>query len=163
MTVLVVMGVSGSGKSTVAKVLADQLGWELQEGDDLHPAANVAKMHAGIPLDDDDRRPWLELIAKWIAAHLDSGTPGIVTCSALKRSYRDILRNDGVVFVLMAGTKEEIRERLEQRKGHFMPASLLDSQFDTLEPPEPDERAIVVDVKGTPEQAAAQVIEQLGE
>ena len=93
------MGVSGCGKSTVAGVLAGRLGWDLGEGDDLHPAANVAKMAAGHPLTDEDRKPWLELVASWIREHTDAGRPGIITCSALKRSYRDVLRGDDVVFV----------------------------------------------------------------
>ena len=106
--VLVIMGVSGSGKSTVAGILADQLGWDLAEGDELHPAANVAKMHAGIPLTDDDRRPWLESVSCWITEHTRAGLPGIITCSALKRIYRDRLRGDNVVFVHLAGTKDTI-------------------------------------------------------
>lgn len=134
MTVLVVMGVSGTGKSTVATALAEHFGWQLQEGDDLHPKANIAKMAGGQPLDDNDRWPWLQLIADWIGAHIDSGTSGIVTCSALKRTYRDVLRRDGVVFVYLEGSEELLRGRMESRTGHFMPASLLTSQLQTLEP-----------------------------
>jgi gluconokinase len=161
MTILVVMGVAGSGKSTVAGLLAKRLGWDLQEGDDLHPKANVEKMASGHPLTDEDRWPWLELIAKWIATQKASGKSGIVTCSALKHSYRDILRGDGVVFVQLSGSREQISERLEHRSGHYMPPSLLTSQLDTLEPPSEDENAIVVDIAQTPAQIAAEVIAAL--
>ena len=132
--VLVLMGVSGCGKSTVAAVLAGQLGWDLEEGDDLHPAGNVAKMAAGLPLTDEDRWPWLDLVARWIQNHTVAGIPGIVTCSALKKVYRDRLRGDNVVFVHLAGSKEQIGQRLAARTDHFMPVALLDSQVATLEP-----------------------------
>lgn len=160
-TVLVLMGVSGSGKSTVAGVLAGRLGWDLAEGDDLHPEANVAKMAAGQPLTDADREPWLARVAAWIRAHTDVGRPGLITCSALKRRYRDELRGDDVVFVYLAGTHDQIARRLAARHGHYMPASLLDSQLDTLEPPEPDENAIRVDVAGSPQDEAAEIITRL--
>ena len=117
--VLVVMGVSGSGKSTVAGILAGQLGWDLVEGDDLHPAANVAKMSAGIPLADEDRWPWLDRVAAWIRNHTATGVPGIITCSALKRSYRDKLSGDNVVFVHLAGSKDIIGQRLTARMDHL--------------------------------------------
>ena len=113
--VLVVMGVSGSGKSTVAGLLAGRLGWDFAEGDELHPASNVAKMQAGQPLTDADRGPWLESIAGWIREHTESGRPGIVTCSALKKCYRDVLRGDGVVFVFLDGSKDRISDRLASR------------------------------------------------
>ncbi|MBJ8340279.1 gluconokinase [Antrihabitans sp. YC3-6] len=161
MTVLVVMGVSGTGKSTVATALAEHFGWQLQEGDDLHPKANIAKMAGGQPLDDNDRWPWLQLIADWIGAHIDSGTSGIVTCSALKRTYRDVLRRDGVVFVYLEGSEELLRGRMESRTGHFMPASLLTSQLHTLEPPQSDEAAITVDIDQTEDELTAAIIEQL--
>ena len=112
-------------------------GWDLEEGDDLHPAANVAKMHAGIPLTDDDRWPWLDSVAAWITEHTRAGLPGIITCSALKRIYRDRMRGDNVVFVHLAGNKETIERRLNARMDHFMPPTLLDSQINTLEPPGP--------------------------
>jgi gluconokinase len=144
--VLVLMGVSGCGKSTVAGLLAGRLGWEFEEGDDLHPAANVDKMASGHQLDDEDRWPWLAKVAEWIGEHVDAGRPGIVTCSALKRSYRDVLRRERVVFVYLAGTREQIARRLAARHGHYMPASLLDSQFDALEPPTPDENSITIDI-----------------
>ena len=160
-TVLVLMGVSGSGKSTIAGVLAGRLGWDLAEGDDLHPEANVAKMAAGQPLTDADRAPWLVRVAAWIRAHTEAGRPGLITCSALKRRYRDELRGDGVVFVYLAGTHDQIARRLAARHGHYMPASLLDSQLDTLEPPGPDENAIRVDVGGSPQDEAAEIITRL--
>jgi gluconokinase len=160
--VLVLMGVSGSGKSTVAALLAGRLGWDFEEGDDLHPPANVAKMHAGHPLDDEDRKPWLAKVAEWITEHTDAGRPGIITCSALKRSYRDVLRGEHVVFVYMAGTQEAIGARLASRHGHFMPTSLLDSQFATLEPPNPDERAITVPINAPSRDEAAEVMRILG-
>jgi len=162
-TILVVMGVSGSGKSTLAGVLAGRLGWALEEGDDLHPAANVAKMEAGIPLTDEDRRPWLELIREWIVAKQDAGEPGIVTCSALRRSYREILARPGVEFVHLEGTRHDLAERLGRRLGHFMPASLLDSQLDTLEPLGPDEAGFVVDAALPVQDAAQQVLDWLEE
>ncbi len=159
--VLVVMGVSGSGKSTVAGLLAHQLGWDLEEGDDLHPASNVAKMSAGIPLSDDDRWPWLDKIAAWIRHHTAAGDPGVITCSALKRIYRDRLRGDHVVFVHLVGSREAIAQRLGTRSGHFMPATLLASQMDTLEPPGPDENTLVVDLGHTPADEAAEIIRRL--
>ena len=160
--VLVIMGVSGSGKSTVAAILAGQLGWDLEEGDDLHPAANVAKMHAGTPLTDEDRWPWLDLVADWITEHTRAGLPGIITCSALKRIYRDRLRGDNVVFVHLAGNKDTIARRLNARMDHYMPSTLLDSQINTLEPPGPDENTLVVDLGRRPAEEAAEIIARLG-
>jgi gluconokinase/shikimate kinase len=159
--VLVLMGVSGSGKSTVAGLLAGRLGWDLAEGDDMHPPANVAKMAAGQPLDDQDRWPWLAVVAEWIRAHTCAARPGVVTCSALKRSYRDVLRGEHVVFVYLAGSANQIGHRLTARHGHFMPATLLDSQFDTLQPPEQDENAITVGVGATPDALADEIIRRL--
>ncbi|WP_394937724.1 gluconokinase [Psychromicrobium sp. YIM B11713] len=160
--ILVVMGVSGSGKTTVAALLAGQLGWDYLEGDQLHPPENVAKMSAGTPLTDEDRWPWLEKISEWITEHERTGQAGVVTCSALKRRYRDRLRLPNVVFVYLAGTREEISARLSVRHGHFMPSSLLDSQFEALEPPEDDERALSVKISGSPSQEVAEIIERLG-
>lgn len=160
--VLVIMGVSGSGKSTVAGILAGQLGWDLEEGDDLHPAENVAKMASGVPLTDEDRWPWLDTIASWIIEHTMAGIPGIITCSALKRIYRDRLREKNVVFVHLSGSREQIARRLTARMDHYMPATLLDSQIATLEPPGPDENTIVVDVGLTPAEEAAEVVRRLG-
>jgi gluconokinase len=161
-TVLVVMGVSGTGKSTVAGLLAGHLGWPLQEGDDLHPEANVDKMEQGIPLTDADRWPWLDRIGTWIDEQGRQNEPGIVTCSALKRSYRDRLRRPNVVFVYLAGTRDAIRRRMAAREHHFMPLSLLDSQLDTLEPPGPPEQVITVDLAGTPQEEVAVVLYELG-
>lgn len=158
------MGVSGSGKSTVAGILAGALKWDLQEGDDLHPDSNVEKMASGQPLTDADRWPWLETIADWIRAHTAAGEPGIVTCSALKRSYRDVLEmgSEGrVVFVHLAGTRERISGRLNARMNHFMPSGLLDTQLSTLESIGSDEDAIVVDVGPPPAEIAATIIAEL--
>ncbi|NNG35179.1 gluconokinase [Nakamurella sp. DB0629] len=155
------MGVSGSGKSTVAGILAGQLGWDLGEGDDMHPEENVAKMAAGEPLTDDDRWPWLETVCCWITEHNLAGIPGIITCSALKRSYRDVLRGQHVVFVLLAGDANRIGRRMAMRTGHYMPTSLLDSQLSILEPPGQDERAVVVDIDRPPAAIAAEVVTRL--
>jgi gluconokinase len=160
--VLVVMGVSGCGKSTVAGIVAGRLGWDLEEGDELHPEANVTKMAAGTPLTDEDRWPWLALVAGWIREHTAAGQPGVITCSALRRRYRDRLRGDHVLFVHLAGTRETIGHRLAARTDHFMPAGLLDSQLATLEPLEPDENALVVDVAGkSAAELAAEIIGRL--
>ena len=160
-TVLVLMGVSGSGKSTVAGLVAGRLAWDLEEGDDLHPAVNVAKMAAGQPLTDADRWPWLSRVAGWIHSELDAGRSGIITCSALKRSYRDRLRSPGVTFVYLHGTRDTIAQRLATRHGHYMPPALLDSQFADLEPPEPDENALRIDIDQPAADQAAQLIDAL--
>jgi len=142
-TSLVIMGVSGSGKTTIAVELARQLGWEYVEGDEFHPAANVEKMRSGHALTDEDRWPWLEKIAEWIAWHEDLGKDIVVTCSALKVAYRDLLRRGGrspsLFFVHVDVAREVLERRLSERKGHYMPASLLDSQLSTLEPLAPEE------------------------
>jgi gluconokinase len=142
---IVVMGVSGSGKSTVGAALAQRLRMPFADGDDLHPPANIAKMSAGQPLDDEDRYPWLEAIGQWLADHHDGG---VMSCSALKRKYRDQMRRHcpDVVFLHLSGSPEVIAKRQASRPGHFMPASLLQSQFATLEPLDPDERGIAIDV-----------------
>jgi gluconokinase len=142
-------------------MLSGRLGWPFQEGDDLHPAANVDKMRRGHALTDEDRIPWLETVAAWIDERRAAGEPGIVTCSALKRSYRDILRRDNVTFVNFTGDAAVVRDRMMRRQGHFMPPALLDSQFATLEPPGPDEQAIDVDVALAPEDQAALVASAL--
>jgi len=162
--VLVIMGVSGSGKSTVAGLLAGRLGWDFAEGDDLHPASNVAKMHAGQPLTDEDRWPWLDAMRDWLTAHTLEGRSTVVTCSALKVSYRDILRSaqGRVRFVHLDGTVELIGERLANRNGHFMPPSLLPSQFETLEQLGPDEDGIVVPVSSSANTVADQALVSLG-
>jgi gluconokinase len=143
---IVVMGVSGSGKSTVGAALAQRLRVPFADADDFHPEANIAKMTAGEPLNDDDRYPWLEAIGEWLAKRGEDG--GVVSCSALKRKYRDQLRLHcaDVEFLHLSGSPEVIGKRQASRPGHFMPASLLESQFRTLEPLEPDERGIVIDV-----------------
>jgi gluconokinase len=145
-TAVVVMGVSGSGKTTVAVELARRLGWEFAEGDDHHPRANVEKMRAGVPLDDADREPWLRALARWIGEREQAGTSCVLTCSALKRSYRDLLRegNDAVWFVHVDVPEAVLTERLAARKGHYMPASLLGSQLATLEPLAADEPGVTV-------------------
>jgi gluconokinase len=159
--ILVVMGVTGTGKSTVAGLLAERLNWELQEGDDLHPPENVAKMSAGIPLDDEDRWPWLDTIAAWIKDKTENGEPGLVTCSALKRSYRDRLRGPNVVFLFLNGRPELIEARMAGRKDHYMPVSLLHSQLATLEPPTSDENVLEIDVSAESEEQVAKVLEVL--
>ncbi|MDT0142125.1 gluconokinase [Microbacterium sp. PRC9] len=159
--ILVLMGPSGTGKSTVGAMLSGRLGWPFQEGDDLHPAANVEKMRRGHALTDADRIPWLELVAAWIDERRAAGEPGIVTCSALKRSYRDILRRDNVTFVNFTGDAAVVRDRMMRRQGHFMPPALLDSQFATLEAPGPDEQAIDIDIALPPEDQAALVASAL--
>ncbi len=165
MTIVVVMGVSGSGKTTVARLLADALKCPFLEGDDLHPRANVEKMSKGTPLTDADRRPWLGLIADEIDSWRRHGQSGVVTCSALKRSYRDILigARAGVALAYLKGSRELIQRRMAARDKHFMPVVLLDSQFATLEEPTPDERPIVIDVGGAPPEIAAGIVRQLRE
>lgn len=143
--VLVVMGVSGSGKSTVGAAIAQRLRVPFADADDFHPAANIAKMSAGQALDDSDRHPWLEAIGEWLAQHPDGA---VVSCSALKHKYRDQLRHHvhNIEFVHLHGSRDVIARRQASRPGHFMPTSLLTSQFDTLEPLEPDEYGLVIDV-----------------
>jgi gluconokinase len=142
---IVAMGVSGCGKSTVGAALADRLHVPFADADDMHPPDNIAKMSAGHPLDDDDRRAWLDRVGEWLARHRDGG---VISCSALKRTYRDQLRAHcpSTVFLLLDGSPELIASRQAARKGHFMPTSLMQSQFDTLEPLAPDEPGVVVDV-----------------
>jgi gluconokinase len=159
--ILVLMGVSGCGKSTVAGLVAGRLGWPLAEGDDLHPAANVAKMASGHPLDDEDRWPWLARIREWMDEREAAGESGIVTCSALKRRYRDVLRDGEVVFVHLHGTREQLLARLTARQGHFMPESLLDSQLADLEPPGEDEKAISIDIGPPPAVQATTILDKL--
>lgn len=157
---LVVMGVSGSGKSTVGAALAQRLGVPFADADDLHPAANIAKMTRGEPLDDHDRHPWLEIIGRWLADHPGGG---VVSCSALKRKYRDHLRRHApdVAFVHLEGSHEVITDRQASRPGHFMPASLLASQFATLEPLQPDERGVVIDVDQSVDAIVAASVSEL--
>lgn len=156
---LVVMGVSGSGKSTVGAALAQRLRVPFADADDFHPQANIDKMSAGIPLDDHDRGPWLDAIGEWLAAHPDGG---VMSCSALKRSYRDRLRHHahGVEFVHLAGTPEVLARRMAGRPGHFMPASLLRSQLATLEPLQPDERGVTLDIDQGVDDLVQQYVDQ---
>ncbi|MDN3238284.1 gluconokinase [Glycomyces tritici] len=162
-TCLVVMGVSGSGKSTVARLLADRLGWPMAEADEFHPEANIAKMSAGIPLTDADRGPWLRTLRDWISMQDKAGQGTVVTCSALKREYRDVLRGASarVHFVHLHGTREVIAARLASRSGHFMPPSLLASQFAALEELGDDEDGITVDVAASPDQIVDRVVADL--
>ncbi|MEV4872202.1 gluconokinase [Streptomyces syringium] len=152
--VVAVMGVSGTGKTTVGPLVADALGVPYAEGDDFHPPANIAKMSAGTPLDDADRAPWLDAIGAW--AHGRAGRGGVVSCSALKRAYRDRLRAaaPGIVFLHLTGDRALIAERMEARKGHFMTTRLLDSQFAALEPLDADEAGVAVDVAPGPDTIA---------
>ncbi|WP_433548400.1 gluconokinase [Streptomyces sp. CA-294286] len=161
--VVAVMGVSGTGKSTIGALLADAVGVEFAEGDDFHPAANVAKMAAGLPLDDADRWPWLDRVGAWAATRGESG--GVVSCSALKRAYRDRLREaaPGVLFLHLAGGRELIERRMAAREGHFMPVGLLDSQFAALEELGADEAGATVSVDGTPEEIVRRAVERLRE
>ncbi len=163
--IVVLMGVSGSGKSTVAALLAAALGCQFQEGDDLHPPENVAKMRGGTPLTDADRLPWLRKIAEEIDGWRARGECGVLTCSALKRSYRDIIIGDrrDVVLVYLKGSRDLVQQRMAARHEHFMPIALLDSQFATLEEPTPDERSIVVDVGGKPAEIAHEIVRRLEE
>ena len=146
--VVLVMGVSGVGKSTIAKALAERLGWTFQEGDGFHSPANVAKMKSGRPLDDADRAPWLTAIAAWIDREAAKGAHAVLACSALKKAYRQVLMEGRpfVRLVYLEGAHALIAERLANRKGHYFPPELLDSQFAALEPPGRDERPIVIDV-----------------
>src|SRR5262249_30951476 len=161
--IAVVMGVSGSGKTTIAALVAHALGCQFQEGDDLHPRANVEKMRRGIPLTDDDRRPWLEKIAQEIDGWRARGESGGLTCSALTRAYRDLIIGDprAVSLVYLRGSYDLIHDRMAARHEHFMPIALLDSQFKTLEEPTPDEHPIVVDIGGRPAEIAEAVVAAL--
>ncbi len=160
---LVVMGVSGSGKSTIADHLARRLGWAYEDGDRFHPASNVTKMSAGHPLTDEDRRPWLQAIAGEIDRLAVTGERAVIACSALKRAYRDILVHgrEDVRIVFLDGTQDLIAARLAARKGHFMPAGLLASQFATLERPGADERPIVVSIDAPVEAIVDDIVSQL--
>lgn len=161
---VVVMGVAGSGKTTVAGILAARLGRPCAEADDLHPAANVAKMRAGVPLTDEDRRPWLEALRAWLTAEARAGRGAVVTCSALRRAYRDVLRGaEGRVrFVHLVADPATIAARMAARSGHFMPPSLLPSQLATLEPLDADEDGVVVAADVPPDEVADRALRALG-
>ncbi|RJQ79544.1 gluconokinase [Amycolatopsis panacis] len=160
MTVIVVMGVSGAGKTTIGTAVAGRLGVDYAEADTFHPPANIAKMTAGHPLTDADRAPWLAAIAKWIAEHAETG--GVVSSSALKRSYRDVLRSGGPVWFLhLHGARELLAERMKTRSGHFMPVSLLDSQLADLEPLQPDEPGRAFDLARRPADLVAAALTAL--
>jgi gluconokinase len=160
---LIVMGVSGSGKSTIADGLAERLGWTYEDGDRFHPASNVAKMSAGQPLTDEDRWPWLQAISDEIDRVCSAGEPAVIACSALKRAYRDVLvhgRGD-VRIVFLDGARPLIASRLALRKDHFMPPGLLESQFKTLEPPEADENPMIVSIDAPIDAIVEDILRQL--
>lgn len=161
---LVVLGVSGAGKTVVGTALAERLDLPFRDGDDLHTDQARAKMSAGEALDDEDRWPWLEALAAWTRERAERGEDTLLTCSALKRSYRDVLRRGGggTFFVHLTGDHDLLAERMGARQRHFMPSSMLRSQLDTLEPLDGDERGMVVDVAASPEEIARQVVEELG-
>src|SRR6202521_5410180 len=163
LAVAIVMGVSGSGKSTIGALLDRRLRWEFEDGDWFHPASNVDKMHNGIPLTDEDRWPWLGAIAAWIDKARRSGGHGVIACSALKRRYRDVLIGDRaeVRLVYLKGDETLIARRIATRHEHFMPRSLLHSQFDALEEPAPDENPIVVSIEPAPREIVTQVLSAL--
>jgi len=162
--IVLVMGVSGSGKTTIGALLAGQLGWTYAEADDFHPKSNVEKMAAGHPLTDEDRWPWLEAIGRWIDERRAAHEPGVVSCSALKRAYRDLLRRDRpeVHVAYLDGDRDTIAKRLIARHGHFFLATMLDSQFADLEPPMPDEQVLDVPIEGTPPDVVRRIVDGLG-
>ena len=162
--IIVLMGVSGCGKTTVGVDLAAHLGWEYQEGDALHPAENILKMSAGTPLNDEDRKPWIARVTDWIDSHCLAGTDGVISCSALKKSYRQTItsKQNDVYLVYLRGTRELLSRRLAERKDHFMPPDLLESQLELLEEPSADERAFVVTIDRTPNDIVKSICDFLG-
>lgn len=162
--VVVVMGVASSGKTSLGERLAERLGWPFRDADSFHPPENVAKMAGGTPLTDEDRKPWLAAIAAWIDDLRATGEHGIVTCSALKRAYRQVIVGDrpDVALVYLKGSRELIGRRMAARQHHFMPPALLDSQFAALEEPGADERPLVVSVEGSKDAIVQDVIDRLG-
>ena len=163
-SIIVVMGVSGCGKSTIASMLAHRLHWIYEDGDWFHPQSNIEKMHHGEPLTDEDRWPWLHAIAAWIDATRRVGNHGVIACSALKRAYREILIGErcDVTLVFLKGDRDLIARRLAARDGHFMPATLLDSQFAALEEPQADEHPIVVSIAPHPREIVESIVAKLG-
>ena len=161
---VVVMGVAGCGKSTVAEAIHERLGYGYAEGDDFHPQANIDKMSAGIPLTDEDRWPWLQVINKWMVAREALGENTVVSSSALKRSYREALsENVPTFFIHLSGTQELIQQRLNERKGHFMPPALLPSQFAILEPLSPDENGVEVSIEGSVDTMVERALDAVNE
>ena len=158
----IVMGVCGAGKSTIAKMLADRLGWQFFDADDFHPPANISKLKHGIPLNDDDRRPWLESLGKMLKFEIAAGRHPVLACSALKRRYREMLRTngDGIKIVYLHGSQEFIMARLQARKGHFMSPSLLTSQIEALEDPSGEPDVITVDISESPEEVIESILEK---
>ncbi|NUO59819.1 MAG: gluconokinase [Hamadaea sp.] len=161
---VVVMGVSGCGKSTVARLIAERTGFLFADADDYHSEENVDRMRRGVPLNDSDRIPWLNRLAWWLAHQDRLGVSTVLACSALRRSYRDILRSGApdLAFVHLDGPMQVIQLRLAHRAGHYMPASLLESQYAALEPLQADEHGLVLDLSQTPDQLAGEAIDQLG-
>jgi gluconokinase len=156
--IVIIFGVSGAGKTTVGKLLARELGWHFLEADDFHPEANIEKMRSGHPLTDEDRWPWLERLRKQIERSLAVGEDAVLACSALKRAYRDRLRvSDEVKFVFLRGDYALVERQLRSRHGHFMNSALLQSQFDDLEEPRPDENALTIELGGTPKEIVGEI------
>jgi gluconokinase len=156
--IIVIFGVSGAGKTTVGKMLAEQLGWRFLEADDFHPAANIEKMRSGRPLTDEDRWPWLDCLRKQIEQLLSAGENAVLACSALKRAYRDRLRvSDEVTFVFLRGDHALVEKQLRSRHGHFMNAVLLQSQFDDLQEPQPNENVLTIELGRTPEEIVERI------
>ncbi|MFV2174840.1 gluconokinase [Actinomadura sp. LOL_016] len=162
--IILVGGVSGSGKTTVGTLLAERLGWDYAEADDFHSPENIAKMRSGTPLTDADRMPWLHAIGTWMDGRVRAGEPGVVTCSALKRAYRDVLLDDrpAVRLVLLDGDRDTIAARMRERKGHFFKPEMLDSQFADYERPEPDENVLTVPVSDPPEKIVDRIRAAVG-
>jgi gluconokinase len=160
-TIIVVMGVSGSGKSTIGGLLAGELHWPYAEADDFHPRANIEKMAAGHPLSDEDRLPWLAAIRAWIDKQIEAGRSGVVSCSALRRRYRDELRagRPAIRVVYLRGDRDLIAARLAARHGHFFHSEMLDSQLAALEEPTPDEHVLVVSIADPPQQIVRQILD----
>ena len=162
--IIVLMGVSGCGKTTVGVDLAAHLGWEYQEGDALHPPENILKMSAGTPLKDDDRKPWIAKVSDWIDSYCMAGRDGVISCSALRKSYRQMIigNHNDVHLVYLSGTRELLSRRLAERKDHFMPPDLLESQLEILEEPSAAEHAIVVTIDRTPNDLVRVICDGLG-